>query len=189
MKTLIITAAPNSKSFNFWIAQSVEKWAIAKWNEVETINLYDEQYSQSFLKFEDISDVSEDKVRDLIQEKMKNADEYVFIFPVWWGSVPAILKNFFDVNLSAGFAFKYGKWWKIEKLLTWKTAKIYCTCDAPGFIYKIPFILWISIKSYLSKAILWFCGVKVTDFKLHSGTRKSTEEKRKAFLNSVENNA
>jgi len=51
----------------------------------------------------------EDKVKDKLQKKMSKADEYIFIFPVWWGGMPAILKNFFDTNLSSGFAFEYEK--------------------------------------------------------------------------------
>ena len=39
--------------------------------------------------------------------KIKEADEIVFCFPVWWGDAPAILKNWLDYNFTSGFAFKY----------------------------------------------------------------------------------
>lgn len=185
MKTLIILAHPSSKSFNKSIAERYKKNVETNWNEAELINLYDEEYKQDFLSFENITEIKEDKVRNLFHKKMTEADEYVFIFPVWWGTIPAILKNFFDNNLSSWFAFKYGKWGKVTKLLEWKTAKIYCTCDAPAFIYKIPFIVWISIKNYLSRAILGFCGIKVVDFNLYSGLRKMTENERKGILDNI----
>ncbi len=71
-----------------------------------------------------------------MQKLLAEHDEYVFIFPVWWGNMPAILKNFFDCNFMAGFAFNFvsGKMMP-EKLLSDKTAKIYCHCDAPTLLY------------------------------------------------------
>jgi putative NADPH-quinone reductase len=47
-----------------------------------------------------------DKIKT-VHEKITGCDEMAFFFPVWWGGVPAILKNFFDSNLTSGFAFKY----------------------------------------------------------------------------------
>jgi NAD(P)H dehydrogenase (quinone) len=82
------------------------------------------------LHFEDKHNFDDDKNRKHFQEKITQADELVFIFPVWWGGVPGILKNFFDTNLESGFAFKYGKN-GLEKLLVGKTVKVFCTCDAP----------------------------------------------------------
>ena len=45
---------------------------------------------------------------DLImcQELIRNASHLVWVYPVWWGSVPAILKGFLDRVLVPGFAFK-----------------------------------------------------------------------------------
>jgi putative NADPH-quinone reductase len=43
-----------------------------------------------------------------IQEKIKNSEELIFVFPVWWGSMPAVMKNFFDSVFITGFAFEYG---------------------------------------------------------------------------------
>jgi len=185
MKSLIFLAHPAKESFNKEIAKVYKEAAEKRWDKAEIINLYDKKYSQNFLKFDKIYEIPEDEVKNKLQNKMSKADEYIFIFPIWWGWVPAILKNFFDTNLSSWFAFEFEKWWKVKKLLNWKTAKIFCTCDAPWFIYKIPFILWISIKAYLSKAILWFCWIKVNWFNLYSQLRKMTNEERKKILKNI----
>lgn len=39
------------------------------------------------------------------QDKLRAADAVVLQFPMWWYSVPAILKGWFDRVLTAGFAF------------------------------------------------------------------------------------
>jgi len=91
----------------------------------------------------------------MIQDKIQRCDELVIVFPVRWGNMPAILKNFFDVNLSAGFAFNFVSGSNTpEKLLTNKTAKVYVHCDAPAFLYKWSVISGISIKHYLKRLIL-----------------------------------
>jgi putative NADPH-quinone reductase len=69
--------------------------------------------------------------------------------------------------------------------LTDKTAKIFCTCDAPGFIYKIPLILGIHLKRHLDRAILGFCGVKTTHFQLVSGFHKKSKEQREEILAAI----
>ena len=184
MKTLIIKSAPHHKSFTHKISDICEKKAKEKWNSVETINLYDEKYSQKFLKFENIKDMPKDIIKELIQKKIIEADEYIFIFPVWWWWVPAIMKNFFDTNLSSWFAFKYWKNW-MEKLLTNKTAKVFCTCDAPWFIYKIPFISWIMMNLYFKVWILGYCGIKLEKFKLFWKMREKNEEERRKILKSI----
>ena len=41
------------------------------------------------------------------QRQIHWAEHLVFVYPVWWGGVPALLKGFFDRTFLPGFAFKY----------------------------------------------------------------------------------
>jgi len=45
------------------------------------------------------------KYRDLITW----ADHLIFIFPIWWSGMPAILKGFIDRVFAADFAYSYKK--------------------------------------------------------------------------------
>ena len=42
------------------------------------------------------------------QDRVSSADLFVFVFPIWWGGVPAILKGWFDRVLAYGFAYEDG---------------------------------------------------------------------------------
>jgi NAD(P)H dehydrogenase (quinone) len=42
------------------------------------------------------------------QERVAAADGHIFVFPLWWGGMPAILKGWFDRVLSYGFAYEDG---------------------------------------------------------------------------------
>lgn len=90
-----------------------------------------------------------------VQKLLSEYDEYAFFFPVWWGGMPAILKNFFDINFSSGFAFRFvpGKAFP-DKLLLGKSAKVFYHCDAPSLLYRIPLLAGINIRSHISRAIL-----------------------------------
>ncbi len=186
MKTLIIIANPSKTSFTHALAESYQKNC---GNECKVVDLYDE--TQEYLRYESkeqliMSKHPGENLRNLNQEKIAWADELVFFFPVWWGSMPAILKNYFDTNFSSGFAFKFIEGKNMpNKLLTWKTAKVYCLCDGPWFILKIPFILGINLKWYITRAILGFCGIKTTDFQLFNSIKDSSDEKREEILGSM----
>jgi NAD(P)H dehydrogenase (quinone) len=43
------------------------------------------------------------------QERVRAADMLILQFPLWWGSVPAILKGWFDRVLAYGFAYVDGR--------------------------------------------------------------------------------
>lgn len=180
--TLIVTAHPSSKGFTHKIAVRYKQAAENNWKLVEIMDLYAEENAQPFLSFEDVkSDFpADDIVMNKVHEKITNADEIVMVAPIWWGQVPAIMKNFIDRNFGAGFAFKYEKWWKVTWLLKWKIAKVFLTCDAPGFIYKFfPFanrLTW-----YFGMYVFGFCGMKVSKVQIfdHMHKHKSSEAREK----------
>jgi NAD(P)H dehydrogenase (quinone) len=107
MNKLIITANPSSKGFSHKIADTLSKLSSDNNDDVEILNLYTTPLQQPFLTYEDKKEMAKDPVTKKMQEKIMWADELVFVFPIWWGDAPAILKNFIDCNFSAGFAFKY----------------------------------------------------------------------------------
>lgn len=91
------------------------------------------------------------------QELLKRADHVVILFPLWLGSMPALLKGFFEQLLRPGFAFDSagGKGFP-RKLLKGKSARVIVTMGMPGFFYRW-FYRSHSLKS-LERNILAFCG-------------------------------
>ncbi len=177
MKVLIVTAHPAKKGFTHKIAQSYASAVNKHGGETHIMNLYENQWRQEFLQFEDLRDIRPDETAKKIRAEITWATQIVFVFPVWWFSVPAVMKNFFDHNFAAGFAFTF-KAGKPKGLLTGKTARIFTTADGPSMLYRIskPFF---SIP--LTRGILGFCGVKTlsvdifTDRMKWKGTQKERE--------------
>jgi len=43
------------------------------------------------------------------QQRVQEADLFVFVYPLWWGGMPAILKGWFDRVMACGFAYVDGR--------------------------------------------------------------------------------
>ena len=43
----------------------------------------------------------------MARNEITSAEHIVFIFPLWWGSFPAVMKAFIDRIFTPGFACKY----------------------------------------------------------------------------------
>ncbi|MDX1451612.1 MAG: NAD(P)H-dependent oxidoreductase [Oleiphilaceae bacterium] len=112
------------------------------------------------------------------------ADHLVFVYPVWWGSIPALLKGMFDRVFLPGFAFKYREdspWW--DKLLAGRSAHAIVTMDTPPWYFR-----WIygdPAHKQIRKTILEFTGIKPVKITSLGPIRSADENKRLRWLESV----
>jgi NAD(P)H dehydrogenase (quinone) len=187
MKTLIITAHPSSHGFTHAIAGVLRDVRIEHGDEVEIIDLYKTDLKQDYLRFEEPREMKNpDPVRDAIHGKIAWADELIFVHPLWWLTMPAIMKNFLDHNITSPFAFHYNNGKRIPGLCG-KSARLYITCDGPVMLYVflgLPFIInWVI-------GIFTFCGINTDYFKIiRMMDLKLDENKRKKMLAKIKKNS
>lgn len=87
------------------------------------------------------------------------AQHLVWVYPIWWGGLPALLKGFLDRVFLPGFAFKYrpnSALW--DKLLTGRSAELLATMDSPPWYYR-----WVQRQPghrQMKKTILEFSGIR-----------------------------
>lgn len=92
------------------------------------------------------------------QESIRWANHLVIVYPLWLGSMPALLKAFLEQVFRPGFAISKGEPGKIwKKLLTGRSAHIVVTMGMPALIYRW-FFRAHSLKS-LERNILGFSGI------------------------------
>lgn len=183
-KILIINGHPNPDSFNYGIAAAYKKGALAKGAEVKEIVVADLNFNLN-LKFgyQKRTDLEPDLLDAL--EKIKWCEHMVWIHPVWWGGLPAMLKGFIDRVFLPGFVFQYREnsvWW--DKLLTGKSARIITTLDQPSWYYWLMF--GRPSVNQLKKSTLEFCGVKPVKVSYVGPIRNSTAEFRAEQLKKIE---
>ena len=164
-KILIINGHPYKESLNFALAEAYKKGAAESGEEIKEINIGDLQFNPNLKYGYKKRTVLEQDLLDS-WDKIKWAEHLVFVFPIWWGGMPAMLKGFFDRLFLPGFAFQYREnsvWW--DKLLTGKSAHIIATMDTPYWYFRL--VYGNPGIQQFKRTILQFSGinpVKVTVF-------------------------
>lgn len=180
-KILILNGHPKIDSFNYTLSKAYKKGAIKSGAEVRQIDIANLDFDTFELKSFDSFKIPKDLAKAQID--IKWSDHLVFIHPIWWGTLPAILKSFFEQTFLMGFAAQYETNGKITKLLTGKTARIISTMDTPTWIFKY-FLKDPSFKTH--KANLNFCGIKPVKRTYYAPIIKSTKEQREKWLKETE---
>ncbi len=182
-KILIINGHPRKDSFNTVITNTYKTAAENAGAKLEVINVRDLIFDAFQTQFKDY-EASEDILK--ARKQIKEAEHIVWVYPIWWYSMPALLKAFIEQTFMSGFAFRYLKSKKVlkwDKFLTGKTTSIISTMDAPPLYYNL-FIK--NPGGRFLKASMDFCGIKFKN-KLYFGSVKlSTEDQRRKWLRKVE---
>lgn len=137
---------------NFPLLQSMEEWQKAKPNE-------------------DIQ---------AAQETVKWAEHLVILYPLWLGSMPAMLKGFLEQLLRPGFSIDMPEgthtW---QRLLKGKSARVVVTMGMPAFAYRWYFRAH-SLKN-LERNILKLCGIDPVRATLIGMVEGSDRHRKKAL--------
>lgn len=182
-KIAIINGHPNKESFNSGVAEAYKNGAIEAGAEIKEIRIADLNFNPNLqFGYQKRMNLEPDLLN--AWEIIQWADHLVWIHPVWWGGLPALMKGFIDRLFLPGLAYKYREnslWW--DKLLKGKTAHIITTIDQPGWYYRL--VYGRPSVNQLKKSILGFCGIKPVKVTYLGIVRTSTEEQRKIWLKKV----
>ena len=183
-KILIINGHPDKESFNYGLSDAYKKGAKKSNTEIKEINIRDLNFNPNLqYGYRKRTELETDLLD--AQEKLKWADHLVWVYPVWWGSVPAIMKGFLDRVLLPGFAFNKKEnslWW--DKCFKGKTARIICTLDQPNWYYRL--IYKSPSHHAMSKGTLNFIGIEKVRITAIGPIRLSKENFRIKWLNRIE---
>jgi len=179
-KILIVLAHPQVKSYCGALAQAYADGARDSGAEVRQVNLAE-------LRFNPVGSGSLDKPLELepelrqAQDDIRWAEHLVFVYPILWGTLPALLKGFIERVFAPGFAVNFHKdsplW---DKLLTGRSARLIVTLNTPPLLYRLLFRRAGHIT--MKRSILQFCGispVKITDV---GPMRASSDAKRAQWI-------
>ncbi|SNR17228.1 NAD(P)H-dependent oxidoreductase [Tenacibaculum jejuense] len=185
MNVVIINGHPNKESFNNALANTYYQGVKSTQNSVEIINVRELDFNPN-LQFGYRKRTELEPGLQLAIEKIKAADHLVWVLPVWWGGMPAMLKGFIDRTFLPGIMFDIEEEKFLpKKLLKGKTARLIITSDSPRWYYYL--YLKSPVINQLKKGILAFCGVKPTKLTYIAPIKNSTQDFRKEWLNKVFN--
>ncbi len=183
-KILIINGHPDKESFNYALSEAYKKGAEKSDAEIKEIKIRELDFNPNLqFGYRKRTELEPDLIES--QEKLKWADHIVWFYPVWWGSVPAIMKGFLDRVLLPGFAFKKREgsvWW--DKYFTGKTSRLVCTMDQPTWFYRV--INKAPSHFAMKKLTLNFIGIKSVKITPIGPLRLSKEEFRNNWTKKIE---
>ncbi|MDO8341838.1 MAG: NAD(P)H-dependent oxidoreductase [Cellvibrio sp.] len=180
---VVIVGHPDSNSYCASLAESYVKEAAEKGHELKLFKLGD-------ANFDPILHHGHNQRQELepdlvaMREAILWSSHLVFVYPIWWGSIPALLKGFFDRTFLPGFAFRYREnsvWW--DRLLAGRSAHLIVTMDTPPWYYR--WIYKMPGHNQMKITILEWCGIKPIKISSFGPLRNSTDQQREKWRQEV----
>ncbi|MCY6381065.1 NAD(P)H-dependent oxidoreductase [Hoeflea prorocentri] len=113
------------------------------------------------------------------QKACLDANHLVFIYPLWLGTMPALLKGFLEQVFRPGVALSQGDGFP-KAMLRDKSARIVVTMGMPALAYRF-FFMAHSLKN-LQRNILGFVGIKPIRNTLFGMVEGVSDKKRSTWL-------
>ncbi|MDK2843029.1 MAG: hypothetical protein PWQ17_2535 [Anaerophaga sp.] len=182
MQHLIISAHPNENSFSNALAEALAKRS--RHNDIDAVirNLYEVDFNPILTK-KDLSKIKEGTVPEDIareQEILNDSEVISLIYPLWWGSFPAILKGYFDRVLTNGFAFKITPDGP-EGLLKGKKAFLHTTMGNSIEEYENKGILK-AFRQIHGQEVFGFCGIEVAGHLFYPHISDSSTDMKNKYI-------
>ncbi|GIO32627.1 MULTISPECIES: NAD(P)H-dependent oxidoreductase [Paenibacillus] len=180
----VIVGHPDPESYCHALAQAYIRGAKAAGADVKLLDLaamrFDPILQYGYRKRTELEP-------DLIQarEAILQADHLVWVYPTWWGTMPALLKGFIDRVFLPGFAFASAPdSLAVNKLLKGKTARLLVTMDSPSWYYRLA--LRRAGHVIMKRGILQFSGIRPVRITEINKVKMLSAEKRKHWLEKAE---
>lgn len=185
MKYLIIYTHPNPASFNHAILETISGELKKKKKEFKVRDLYKIGFNPA-LSTKDLLAIQNGAVPTDIkkeQDYISKADTLIFIFPIWWSAMPAMLKGYIDRVFSLKFAYDITED-KVIGLLKGKKVFMVSTTGASKKDYE-QMGAFKMMNMSIDMAIFQFSGMKVIRHKYFSSVPYVSQQDRKKMLNEL----
>lgn len=189
MRVLIVFSHPYEGSYGNAILRSVSKGLQKANHETDLIHLdndgFDPVMSREDLQAFVARKPVDPKVIDY-QNRLKRADHLIFIFPVWWDAMPAIIKGFVDRVLSPGVVYDHHpRGFGLVPLLTsLKGVTIITTMNKPHILYAL--LTGNLIRKAMLRSVFKTMGYKNLRWINFASVKSVSQKKRESWLAGLE---
>lgn len=187
-KILVINGHPDPLSYNEALAQSyIDALKDCDGVEIKYLALHSLDFNPNLeYGYRKRTELEPDLLKAL--EYINWSDHTVWIHPLWWLGLPAIMKGFFDRAFLPGIAFTHNPDGETVGLFKGKTARIITTggdldINIYTDIYKSSGLI------QLRDGILAYCGIQTIDTTFIGPMNNLTYEDRAFWLKEVDNYA
>lgn len=180
MNVLIILGHPRVDSYCGAIANAYSKGAREAGTQVRQLDIAKLNFDPNVHTISPNQQFIED---DLLkaQEMILWAEHLVFIYPTWWGTIPALLKGFLDRVLTPGYSFNNCEGGTgYQGLLNGRSAQLITTMDTPPLVYR--FFYRQPGRNAMERATLGFCGISPVHSMICGSVKASSLQMRGKWL-------
>ncbi len=176
----IVYGHPWGKSFNAAIRDAVMD--ALKGREHALLDLYADGFDPA-VREADLALYSAGRTNDALAQKymeiLARTREIIYIYPVWWGTEPAIVKGFHDKVLLKDFAWSYSYDGSLLPKLKIEKTTIFSTSDAPGEFFAAYF------NDYLPSHIFAAVGMNNVSWHNLGNIVRASASEREEFLGKI----
>ncbi|MCB5955958.1 NAD(P)H-dependent oxidoreductase [Enterococcus sp. CWB-B31] len=194
MKALIVYAHPREVSFSKAVLDRTKSTLEKNGHQVEVRDLYKMNFNPILSRAETIHVEKGKFIRensnyptDVLKEQqlILESDLLIYIFPIWWNGMPAIMKGYVDRVFAHGFAYSFEDD-EPKKRFNGKRALFFTPTGQPqnenGELTPID----QAIKLLTSEWMFQSNGVEVIDHVFYGRVPYLTEEELSVYLDDVE---
>jgi len=183
-KIFVFIGNPDKESFSTALGNAYVSGAREAGYEVRMTHIADMRFDPILHHgYRVIQELEPDLVK--FQEDVKWCEHFVTVCPIWWSSIPALMKGLIDRAWMPDFAFKFRKgripgW---HRLLCGRSARVIITSN------ESPLILWMLFGgtiNHFTRAVLRFSGFKPLRRTWIYGMRKLSPERAQKVIARVE---
>jgi NAD(P)H dehydrogenase (quinone) len=190
MKVLIIFNHPYEGSYCNAVLNSVTQGLQRANHEVDIIHLDKDGFNpvmtaQDLKAFRDKYPIDPKVIE--YKNRLEDADHIVFIFPIWWELMPALMKGFIDKVIFPGVAYDYTNATNTKMKPLWTKVKgvtMITTMNTPGVFYWG--IFGNAIQKAMMRGTFWKLGYKNRKWISLNMVKLVSSERRKKWLDKIE---
>lgn len=181
MNFVIIYSNHHTDNFNHHLVNSLMEGISAAGHSVILRDLYKINFNPVLQTsdFERISSGNPPADIHREQEIIRKADVLVFIYPVWWGGMPAIVKGYIDRVFSWGFAYQSGINGVIP-LLTGKKAVVMNTLGQTRAEYERG--MFKAMNHINAEGVFGFCGIEMVEPLYFASIHSAGDQEKQEYI-------
>ena len=194
MKTLIVFNHPYDGSYCNAILESVQEGLKQGGHKCKLIHLDKDGFDpvmrgKDLMAFVQAGKVGEEALRMVdpavmqYKKKLEWAEHLVMIFPIWWMSMPAMMKGFVDKVIFPSVAYNMDGGRLKSRLLALRQVTVITTMNTPADVYREMFNN--SVEGSLIKGTFNQIGIHDVRWISLNKVKQSGDEKRREWLDDL----
>ncbi|MEK7321941.1 MAG: NAD(P)H-dependent oxidoreductase [Pseudomonadota bacterium] len=158
-KVLVICGHPRKDSFCGALAEAYAAGARRAGADLELLYVTDLAFDPNVHFVSPNQQITEPDIFDA-RQRILAATHLVFVYPNWWGTMPALLKAFLDRVLAPGFAFHEDERQpgRYVPHLDGRSAELLVSMDTPPWVFR--HLFHAPGDNAMRHATLGFCGIR-----------------------------